>query len=80
MLKHGNHPSVVKINGKFGDRLNTYVFCAVNYESFQRKPKAQNIRKATGYDGIPGKVLTCSLAHQGPLLLTWINFNPSMDK
>ena len=60
ILKHKNHPSVMKINGKFADRANTFVFNEINPEIIQRKLKALNIRKATGYDGIPGKLLkTC---------------------
>ena len=62
ILKHKNHPSVVKINGKFADRANTFVFNEINPEIIQRKLKALNIRKATGYDGIPGKLLR--LAHR----------------
>ena len=61
ILKPKNHPSVVTSNGKFADRANTFVFSEINPEIIQRKLKALNIRKATGYDRIPGKLLR--LAH-----------------
>ena len=52
----------MKINGKFAERANTFVFNGINLEIIQRKLKAMNIRKATGYDAIPCKLQR--LAHR----------------
>ena len=55
--KHQNHPSVVKIRGKFGNLSDSFTFKSVNPDLVFKKLKSINIRKATGYDNIPGKLL-----------------------
>ena len=56
IMKHRTHPSISKIeqnrhNGK------TFEFQKVNEVDVKRKLKNINIRKATGFDNIPGKIL-----------------------
>ena len=59
--KHRNHPSVIKIRGKFSDRSDSFSFTTVSSDIIERKLRNINVRKATGYDNIPGKLLR--LAH-----------------
>ena len=59
--KHRAHPSVIKIKGKFSEKMDSFNFTPVSYDVIKRKMKDINIRKATGYDRIPGKLLR--LAH-----------------
>ena len=59
--KHKLHPSILKIKGKFGEVPKPFTFHQVPTEVVQKKLKCINIRKATGYDNIPGKLLR--LAH-----------------
>ena len=59
--KHRNHASVVKIKGKFSDRIDSFCFTTVSHDMINRKLRNINGRKATGYDNIPGKLLR--LAH-----------------
>ena len=62
IAKHQNHPSILKIRGKFADRANSFSFTTVSYDTIEKKLKSINSKKATGYDGIPGKLLR--LAHR----------------
>ena len=55
--KHQDHPSVIKIRGKFGSLSDSFTFKSVNPDLIFKKLKSINIRKATGYDNIPGKLL-----------------------
>ena len=55
--KHQNHPSVLKIEGKFGRLSDSFTFKSVHPELVFKKLKSINVRKATGYDNIPGKLL-----------------------
>ena len=57
IYKHQNHPSVLKIEGKFGRLSDSFTFKSVHPELVFKKPKSINVRKATGYDNIPGKLL-----------------------
>ena len=59
--KHSLHPSVSKIKGKFGNVSNIFSFHKVSPDVIEKKLKCINIRKSTGYDNIPGKLLR--LAH-----------------
>ena len=55
--KHENHPSVLKIKGKFGNSNTHFSFKEISSECIKSKLKNINIRKATGFDNIPGKIL-----------------------
>ena len=70
----------MKINGKFADRANTFVINEINPEIIQRKLKALNIRKATGYDGIPGKLLRLTHRELSVPLASLINTCISNNK
>ena len=62
IAKHQHHPSVLKIRGSFGHRTDSFRFTTVSYDAIEKKLKSINSKKATGYDGIPGKLLR--LAHK----------------
>ena len=55
--KHATHPSVSAIRNKFGNISNNFEFHTVSDTLIKKKLKNINIRKATGYDNIPGKLL-----------------------
>ena len=57
IMKHNQHRSVRKIRGNFGHKKNSFVFTQVSSDVIRMKLKHINIRKATGYDNIPGKLL-----------------------
>ena len=59
---HQNHPSVIKIREKHSELYNSFSFHAVNPEEIMVYMKQFNIKKATGYDNIPGKIIR--LAHK----------------
>ena len=59
---HQNHPSVMKIREKHSKLYNSFSFHAVNPEEIMVYMKQFNIKKATGYDNIPGKIIR--LAHK----------------
>ena len=52
-----NHPSIVKIRDAYGDNMQSFNFQTVNHNCVARKLQMINIRKATGYDNIPAKLL-----------------------
>ena len=60
-----NHPSIVKIRDAYGDNMQSFNFQTVNHNCVARKLQMINIRKATGYDNIPAKLLR--LAHLLPI-------------
>ena len=60
---HANHPSVIKIKDvykKHGDRF-SFSFNYVKQDEVRKKLSQINVKKSTGYDHIPGKILC--LAH-----------------
>ena len=59
--KHSRHPSVIKIKEHLS-KPSPFTFCPVSQENISRKLKSIDIKKATGYDNIPGKILR--LAHK----------------
>ena len=59
---HQNHPSVMKIREKHSKLFNSFSFHAINPEVIMVYMKQFNIKKATGYDNIPGKIIR--LAHK----------------
>ena len=52
-----NHSSIVKIRDAYGDNMQSFNFQTVNHNCVARKLQMINIRKATGYDNIPAKLL-----------------------
>lgn len=55
--KHKDHSSITQILGRFGHKCNTFSFKPVSSVAVKKKLKSINIRKATGFDNIPGKLL-----------------------
>ena len=52
-----NHSSIVKIRDVYGDNMQSFNFQTVKHNCVARKLQMINIRKATGYDNIPVKLL-----------------------
>ena len=52
-----NHSSIVKIRDAYGDNMQSFNFQTVNHNCVARKLQMIDIRKATGYDNIPAKLL-----------------------
>ena len=52
-----NIKSVVKNEGKFGRLSDSFTFKSVHPELVFKKLKSINVRKATGHDNVPGKLL-----------------------
>ena len=59
--KYNRHLSVVMIRDNFTE-LKTFTFCIVSPDDISHKLKSIDIKKATGYDNILGKILR--LAHK----------------
>ena len=59
--KHKNHPSIVKIREKYPDLMQNFNFKTVGCDAVQLYLKKFDPKKATGYDGIPGRII--KLAH-----------------
>ena len=62
LLTHQNHPSVIKIREKQPELHNSFSFHTVNPQEIMIHMKQLNIKKATGYDNIPDKIIR--LAHK----------------
>ena len=62
MSTHQNHPSVIQIREKHSKLYNSFSSHAVNPEEIMVYLKQFNIKKATGYDNILGKIIP--LAHK----------------
>ena len=61
--RHRNHPSILQINEHFEGQINQFRFKYVNKSEVDKKLTSLEPRKATGYDGITGKLLR--IAHSG---------------
>ena len=61
ILKHSAHPSIVKIKEEYSEH-DTFSFHPVAPEDINRKLRTINVKKSTGCDNIPGKLLR--LAHK----------------
>ena len=61
IAKHASHPSIVKIKERH-ENPSKFTFHYVDVEDIHDKLKSINIKKATGFDNIPGKLLR--IAHQ----------------
>ena len=73
IAKHAQHPSVLKILGRFSDRKECFKFYPVSASDIEKKLKSLNVRKATGYDNIPGKLLRLAHKELAMPLTTLIN-------
>ena len=71
--KHSSHPSIVKIRGRFGDRSDSFSFKCVDPHVIAKKLGSLNIRKATGYDNIPAKLLRLASDELAAPLASLIN-------
>lgn len=60
--KHKDHPSIIKIKGRFTEKANSFKFKPISSTTIMKKMRSINIRKATGYDNIPGKLIR--IAHK----------------
>ena len=63
--KHNRHPSVVMIKDNVTE-LKTFTFCTVSPDDINHKLKYIDVKMATGYDNVPGRILR--LAHIGFML------------
>ena len=57
ILAHDNHPSVIKIRDAYGENAHYFNFEMVSHDCISKKLRMINVRKATGYDNIPAKLL-----------------------
>ena len=57
ILAHDDHPSVIKIRDAYGENAHSFDFEMVSHDYISKKLRMINIRKATGYDNIPAKLL-----------------------
>ena len=55
--KHAAHPSIEAIKNKHGNISDSFQFHLVSENYIEKKLQKINIRKATGFDNIPGKIL-----------------------
>ena len=65
--KHGRHPSVLK-NKEYLNKPSPFTFCPVSQDDISCNLKSIEIKMATGYDNIPGKILR--LVHKELTFLT----------
>ena len=61
LSKHASHPSIIKIKGHFSEKQTSFSFHSTDTKTVENKLKTLNVRKATGFDKIPAKLLR--LAH-----------------
>ena len=57
ILAHDDHPSVIKIRDAYGENAHSFNFEMVSHDCISKKLRMINVRKATGYDNIPAKLL-----------------------
>ena len=57
ILAHDDHPSVIKIRDAYGENAHSFNFEMVSHDCISKMLRMINIRKATGYDNIPAKLL-----------------------
>ena len=57
ILAHDDHPSVIKIRDAYGENAHSFNFDMVSHDCISKKLRMINVRKATGYDNIPAKLL-----------------------
>ena len=57
ILAHDDHPSVIKIRDAYGENAHSFNFEMVSHDCISKKLRMINVRKATGYDKIPAKLL-----------------------
>ena len=79
LRKHECHPSISKIKGKFVNLHNTFEFKPVSCDTIRKKLRDINIRKATGYDNIPGRLLRIAHSELSQPLCNVINDSLSQN-
>ena len=57
ILAHDDHPGVIKIRDAYGENAHSFNFEMVSHDCISKKLRMINVRKATGYDNIPAKLL-----------------------
>ena len=57
ILAHDDHPSVIKIRDAYGENAHSFNFEMVSHDCISKTLRMINVRKATGYDNIPAKLL-----------------------
>ena len=57
ILAHDDHPSVIKIRDCYGENAHSFNFEMVSHDCISKKLGMINVRKATGFDNIPAKLL-----------------------
>ena len=74
-----NHSSIVKIRDAYGDNMQSFNFQTVNHNCVARKLQMINIRKATGYDDIPAKLLRLAQNERTHPIANLINNTMAMN-
>ena len=57
ILAHDDNPSVIKIRDAYGENAYSFNFEMVSHDCISKKLGMINVKKATGYDNIPAKLL-----------------------
>ena len=70
-----HHPSVVKIREKHPDLMQNFKFKTVGCDAVQLYLKKFDPKKATGYDGIPGRIIKLAHCELANPLTKLINFS-----
>jgi hypothetical protein len=68
------HPSLIEIK-KQNDCTNTFVFEKVTTDKVEKIMNNINIKKATGADGIPAKIIKCSKSIIAPQITSILNMS-----
>ena len=73
IIDHQNHPSILKIRGKYAIKDDAFDFNPASEEVIDTKLRSINNRKSQGYDDIPGKLLRLAHAPLAPHLTYLVN-------
>ena len=74
-----NHPSVIKIRDSYGDTNGSFECHPVAPSDISKKLKMLNIRKSTGYDNIPAKLLRIAHIELAQPMSHRINYTMGMN-
>ena len=72
--KDTDHPSLIEIK-KQNDCTNKFVFEKVTTDKVEKIINNINIKKATGADGIPAKIIKCSKSSIAPQITSILNMS-----
>lgn len=70
--KHGNHASITKIKQNVSSNSH-FSFCHTNENDVLEALKNIDVKKATGYDNLPPRIIKYSISYLVPVLTTLIN-------